>query len=88
VRTRAVAQIEAFDPCSLAYREEARAQEKGDKGLTYAAAGVDVSRGDLLVELIKPACRATKRPGCVDDVGGFGAVFSLQVGGRSARACS
>jgi len=47
-------------------------------GLTYADAGVDIHRGDLLVDLIKPACKATRRRGCVDDVGGFGAVFSLE----------
>ena len=39
-----------------------RAMIKGHNGLTYADAGVDIDAGNLLVEKIKPAAKATTRP--------------------------
>ncbi len=50
-------------------------------GLTYAAAGVDIDAGNALVERIKPAAAATRRPGVVDGLGGFGALFDLKAAG-------
>lgn len=52
-------------------------------GLTYAAAGVDIDAGNALVERIKPAAAATARPGVVDGLGGFGALFDLRAAGYS-----
>jgi phosphoribosylformylglycinamidine cyclo-ligase len=46
-------------------------------GLTYRDAGVDIEAGDSLVDAIKPLARATRRDGCVDDLGGFGALFEI-----------
>jgi phosphoribosylformylglycinamidine cyclo-ligase len=46
-------------------------------GLTYAAAGVDIGRGNRLVERIRPIARATARPGVLEGLGGFGALFEL-----------
>ena len=43
--------------------------------LTYAAAGVDVDRGEQLVDLIRPFARSTRRPGADGAIGGFGGVF-------------
>jgi phosphoribosylaminoimidazole (AIR) synthetase len=40
--------------------------------LTYRGAGVDIDAGEALVEAIKPLCKATRRPGCDADLGGFG----------------
>ena len=50
-------------------------------GLTYLAAGVDISAGDALVEAIKPLARATTRPGVIGGLGGFGALFDLKAAG-------
>ena len=52
-----------------------------DNGLTYAQAGVDIDAGNALVERIKPAARATDRPGTMGGLGGFGALFDLRAAG-------
>jgi phosphoribosylformylglycinamidine cyclo-ligase len=44
---------------------------------SYADAGVSIERGNQLVELIKPAVAATRRPGVMGGLGGFGALFDL-----------
>ena len=50
-------------------------------GLAYRDAGVDIDAGDALVEAIKPAARATGRPGVMGGLGGFGALFDLKAAG-------
>ena len=52
--------------------------------LTYRAAGVDIDAGEELVERIKPACKATRRPGCDADLGGFGGLFDLSAAGYNS----
>ncbi len=54
---------------------------KGHNGLTYAEAGVDIDAGNRLVDRIKPAARATSRPGTMGGLGGFGALFDLRAAG-------
>jgi phosphoribosylformylglycinamidine cyclo-ligase len=54
---------------------------KGHNGLTYADAGVDIAAGNTLVERIKPAAKATARPGVMGGLGGFGALFDLKAAG-------
>lgn len=49
--------------------------------LTYAQAGVDIDAGNALVERIKPAAKATNRPGVMAGLGGFGALFDLKAAG-------
>ncbi|SUZ31103.1 Phosphoribosylformylglycinamidine cyclo-ligase [Roseibaca ekhonensis] len=55
----------------------------GKNGLSYAAAGVDIDAGNALVEAIKPAAKATTRPGVMAGLGGFGALFDLKGAGYS-----
>ena len=57
-------------------------QDKAES-LTYAQAGVDIDAGNRLVDLIRPAVRATRRPGADGEIGGFGGVFDLKAAGFS-----
>jgi phosphoribosylformylglycinamidine cyclo-ligase len=50
-------------------------------GLTYKDAGVDINAGAALVKAIKPVAASTKRPGVMDGLGGFGAMFDLKDAG-------
>jgi phosphoribosylformylglycinamidine cyclo-ligase len=47
--------------------------------LTYARAGVDIDKGNRLVDKIKAIAKSTTRPGVMGDIGGFGGLFSLNV---------
>ncbi len=53
-------------------------QSKSD---SYAAAGVDITAGYKAVELMKTHINRTKNEGCLDDVGGFGGCFGLNMAG-------
>ncbi|MCX7288759.1 MAG: phosphoribosylformylglycinamidine cyclo-ligase [Rhodobacterales bacterium] len=53
----------------------------GHNGLTYADAGVNIDAGNALVDRIKPAAKATSRPGVMGGLGGFGALFDLKAAG-------
>ena len=54
--------------------------EPGPNGLSYRDAGVDIDRGERLVERIKPLAAATHRPGVLTGIGGFGALFEIPAG--------
>ena len=49
------------------------------KSDSYAAAGVDITAGYKAVELMKKHIARTKNEGCLDDVGGFGGCFGLNL---------
>ncbi|AXC50632.1 phosphoribosylformylglycinamidine cyclo-ligase [Paracoccus suum] len=51
------------------------------RGITYAEAGVDIDAGNAFVERIGPAASATRRPGVMSGLGGFGALFDLKAAG-------
>ncbi len=53
------------------------------KSDSYAAAGVDITAGYKSVELMKKHIVRTKNEGCLDDVGGFGGCFGLNLDGIS-----
>ena len=48
---------------------------------SYAAAGVDITAGYRAVELMKKHVARTRNDGCLDDVGGFGGCFGLNLAG-------
>ena len=48
--------------------------------LSYRDAGVDIDAGDALVEAIKPIAESTRRPGVLEGLGGFGALFEITPG--------
>ena len=54
---------------------------KNSQSASYAAAGVDIVAGYQAVELMKKHIKRTKNEGCLDDVGGFGGCFGLNIGG-------
>ena len=51
------------------------------KSESYAAAGVDITAGYKAVELMKKHVKRTRNEGCLDDVGGFGGCFGLNMAG-------
>ena len=51
------------------------------KSDSYAAAGVDITAGYKAVELMKKHVARTRNEGCLDDVGGFGGCFGLNLAG-------
>jgi len=54
---------------------------KNSQSASYAAAGVDITAGYQAVELMKKHIKRTKNDGCLDDVGGFGGCFGLNIAG-------
>ena len=54
---------------------------KNSQSASYAAAGVDIVAGYESVELMKKHIARTKNEGCLDDVGGFGGCFGLNLKG-------
>ena len=54
---------------------------KNSQSASYAAAGVDIVAGYQSVELMKKHLARTKNEGCLDDVGGFGGCFGLNLAG-------
>ncbi len=55
--------------------------KRDQPGLSYRDAGVDIERGEALVERIKPGAAATARPGMLGALGGFAGVFDLAAAG-------
>ena len=51
------------------------------KSEAYAKAGVDITAGYKAVELMKKHIARTRNDGCLDDVGGFGGCFGLNLFG-------
>ena len=54
---------------------------KNSQSASYAAAGVDIVAGYQSVELMKKHIARTRNEGCLDDVGGFGGCFGLNLKG-------
>lgn len=49
--------------------------------LTYKKSGVDIAKGDRLVDIIKPFARSTFRKEVISDIGSFGAFFRPDTSG-------
>ena len=47
--------------------------------LTYKDSGVDITKGNQLIEKIKPIAKTTLRPGVLAGLGGFGAMFEIPI---------
>ena len=56
-------------------------EHKNSRSDSYAAAGVDITAGYRAVELMKKHIARTRNEGCLDDVGGFGGCFGLNLFG-------
>jgi phosphoribosylformylglycinamidine cyclo-ligase len=56
-------------------------EKSGKTGLTYGDAGVDIDAGNALVKAIGPLAAATKRPGVLGAIGGFGGLFDPAAAG-------
>ena len=56
-------------------------EHKNSRSEAYASAGVDITAGYKSVELMKKHIARTKNAGCLDDVGGFGGCFGLNIAG-------
>jgi phosphoribosylformylglycinamidine cyclo-ligase len=70
-----------MDGSSSSSKAEPPAATGSNEHLTYRDAGVDIDAGDALVEAIKPLARATRRPGVLGGIGGFGALFDPKAAG-------
>jgi len=46
-------------------------------GLTYKNSGVDIARGNKLIDMIKPVVRSTFRQEVIEDIGSFSGFFKL-----------
>lgn len=46
--------------------------------LTYKKSGVDIEKGNSLVEIIKPLARSTFNSGVMSNIGSFGALYSIK----------
>ena len=55
-------------------------RSKSNKSLTYKKSGVDVEKGDRLVNRIKNISKTTTRKGSLGEIGGFGGLFEPQLG--------
>ncbi|MBI5407965.1 MAG: phosphoribosylformylglycinamidine cyclo-ligase [Nitrospirae bacterium] len=49
--------------------------------LTYKKSGVDIGKGDRLVDLIKPLARATFSKNVINEIGSFGAFYKIDKSG-------
>ena len=47
--------------------------------LTYKDSGVDITKGNQLIEKIKPIAKSTLRPGVLAGLGGFSAMFEIPI---------
>ena len=56
---------------------------QSEESLSYSDSGVSIDAGNELVERIKPAVKETFRPGVLQGLGGFGALFELPLGDYS-----
>ena len=56
-------------------------EHSNSRSESYAAAGVDITAGYRSVELMKKHIARTRNEGCLDDVGGFGGCFGMNLTG-------
>jgi phosphoribosylformylglycinamidine cyclo-ligase len=54
-------------------------QKNESSGLSYRDAGVDIDAGNELIDRIKPLTKRTLRPEVLGNLGGFGALFELDL---------
>lgn len=76
----------AYDGATATKTQPAAASAQPEAGLTYASAGVSIDRGNALVQRIKAAVAATRRPGADAQIGGFGGAVDLAAAGYGAEA--
>ena len=53
---------------------------QSESNLSYSDSGVDIDAGNRLVDRIRPLAKSTMRPGVMESLGGFGAMFEIPPG--------
>jgi phosphoribosylformylglycinamidine cyclo-ligase len=53
---------------------------QSESNLSYSDSGVDIDAGNRLVDRIRPLAKNTMRPGVMESLGGFGAMFEIPPG--------
>ncbi|RVX69409.1 hypothetical protein B0A52_06472 [Exophiala mesophila] len=74
------------DIAHRAFKRKAAGNDAEEAGMTYASAGVSIDAGNSLVSRIKPAVKATSRPGADALIGGFGGGFDLRRAGYHEKS--
>lgn len=81
-RTRCYEAVGKVSFNGMFYRDDIAEKATGSKfSASYLDSGVDINAGSALVESIKPLAKSTSRPGCMSELGGFGALFDLCAAG-------
>ena len=52
-------------------------KKMAEQSMTYSGAGVDITKGNQAVELMKPLVKSTFRKEVATDLGGFGGLFAM-----------
>jgi phosphoribosylformylglycinamidine cyclo-ligase len=61
-----------------------QSDDRGENGLTYRDAGVDIDAQDEALRRIKGLLHSTRTPGVLADLGGFGGLYAPDLSGYAS----